>query len=439
MDEEEAPKVVNVTIPYQPRKWQKDVYTKLKRFNVLVVHRGAGKSILCMNQLLRRALSGPQYAEYVYLLPLRNQAQRNVWTPIKRFCDPIPGVRYNNTTLEITLPNGAKIMILGADDPEKLRGLHLHGIILDEFADMHVNTWRAVRPMLTNHQGWVIWIGTPKGHNAFYTKYMQSQEPQRINWYGEILPWWKTGALPEEEIAFAKEDLLPEEFAQELECSFEAALVGSYYGNALAVLRDNKSISSEPLYRDDLEVHTAWDLGIRDRMSVWFFQLITEISPEGKKTDYICFIDFEEHSNYGFSEWAEIIKLKTRHYGYRYGTHIAPFDIKNREIGSGISRLETAEQVGIYFEVCPKQDIMDGIELVRRHLPRCKFHSIMCEDGLESLANYKAKTDKAGQGLGPEHSIWSHAADSIRYGITHVVQVMNMPAITRIPFLKLRR
>ena len=307
----------------------------------------------------------------------------------------------SSVDLDVTLPNGAIIHILGADDPEKLRGMHLNGIVFDEFADMHPLTWRACRPMLTNHRGWAIWIGTPKGHDEFYRKYMQALEPQRTTWFGEILPWWKTQALDQQEIVEAKSEMLAEEFSQELECSFEAALVGSYYGGALAKLRDEGRISGDKLYRPDLEVHTAWDLGIRDRMSVWFFQLTGKVGRNGNMEDAIHFIDYEEHSNFGFPEWSEILKIKARNYDYRYGTHIAPFDIKNREIGTGISRLESAEQVGIRFEQCPKQDVMDGIELVRRHLPRCRFNSIMCEDGLEALAMYRAKTDKSGQGLGP--------------------------------------
>lgn len=357
-------------------------------------------SVFAMNELLMRAARGPAWAEYVYLLPFRNQALRNVWVPLKRFCDPIPNVRYNNTSLEIVLPNNAKIMTLGADDPDKLRGLHLHGIVLDEFADMVPRTWMTVRPMLTNHSGWVLWIGTPRGRGPFWDKYCQSQEISRTTWYGEILPWWKTGALKVEEVEQMKSEMSTEEFAQEMECSFDAALVGAYYAKQLSELRASGRISAEPLYRDDLEVHTSWDLGIRDYMAVWFFQLVK---------DEIHFIDYIEESNWGFPEWSAALQVKARNNGYRYGTHIAPFDIKIRELGSGISRLESAEQCGIHFEQCPKQDPMDGIELVRRHLLRSRFQSIMCEDGLEALAMYRAKVDKSGQGLGPEHSVYSHA------------------------------
>lgn len=426
--EQEAP-ARQIILPYTPRPWQLAMHQKLKRFNVLVVHRGAGKTVMALNQLIREALSGPPQAEYVYLLPLKNQAHRNVWLPLKRFTDPIPYVKYNNNTLEVILPNEAKIMVLGADDPEKLRGLHLHGIILDEFADMHPNTWRAVRPMLSNHNGWVIWIGTPKGHNEFYRKYLQSQEEHRTQWFGELLPWWKTKALKETEVELMRSEMLPEEFAQELECSFEAALVGAYYGHCLEEARNSGRITDAKLFREDLEVHTSWDLGIRDRMAVYWFQLVG---------DRINFLDFEEHSNWGLQEWAEVLRQKERNYGYRYGVHIAPHDIKNRELGSGISRLESAEQVGIRFEVCPKQDVMDGIDLVRRNFHRCHFHSVMCADALDALSMYRAKVDKAGQGLGPEHSIYSHAADSLRYAITHIVQVLQMPALVRMPFLRSR-
>lgn len=416
---------MEIKIPYKPRPWQQQLHNITKRFNVIVAHRGSGKSIYSMNEVIKQALIGPALAQYAYILPQLTMGRRNVWDAWKYFSSAVPETRFNNTLMETRFPNESRVHILGADDPDALRGLHLHGVVLDEYSDMHADTWKVVRPMLTNHKGWVIWIGTPKGRNSFYDMYMRSQEPDRPSWFGVIMPWFKTNALSLEEVEQARSEMSPEEFAQELECSFDAALVGAFYARQLSELRENGRISYTPIYRPDLEVHVAFDLGIRDQMACWWFQLVG---------NDINFIDYEQHSNFGFPEWATILKNKP----YRYGTYIAPHDIRVRELGAGISRLEAAENLGIPFEICPKHDVMDGIEAVRRTLPRCRFAMSECADGVDMLGMYRSKTDKAGNPIGPEHSAASHCADSLRYAIIYATQVMTEPQMMRVP-LNFRR
>ena len=119
--------------------------------------------------------------------------------------------------------------------------------------------------------------------------------------------------------------------------------------------------------------------------------------------------------------------------GYNYGLHVFPHDIKMREIGTGISRLEAAEAFGIFGMVCPKQSIDDGIEIVRRTLPKCRFDLTRTAKGVEALSAYVSKQDKDGAPLGPLHSWASHAADAFRYGCTYVEQVLNQPSMLRMP------
>lgn len=403
----------NVIIPYTPRNWQREVYKKLKRFNVLVVHRGAGKSVFAAAVLGRKMLSGPADAEYAYVLPHRNQAERNIWDTLKRLYENVPGVTLNNTTLVLRMPNGSKLHVLGADNPDSLRGLHLHGMVLDEYSEMHVNTWGTVRPMLTNHKGWVIWIGTPKGRNAFFDKYQEATDSANDkNWFGTKMRWQDTGALDEEEIELARQTMAPHEFEQEMECSFNAAITGSYYGEAIDKIHEAGQIGGHVQFNPEYPVHTAWDLGIRDKMSVWFFQKV--FNHETLEFD-IHLIDYQEESGLGFSDWVTILQTRASTLGYRYHMHYAPHDTRNRELGTGITRLEAAANIGLQFDIVPPHQVMDGIYLVRKHMPQCHFNLERCGQGLEHLRAYRAKVDRNGMALGPLHDEASHCADAFRY------------------------
>ena len=410
-----------VIIPYKPRPWQKDLHRKIKRFNVLVFHRGAGKSIFALNELVKKMLSGPSFAEYAYILPHRNQAERNVWDPLKRYTEMIPGVTYNNSTLVMRMPNGSKLNILGADNPESLRGLHLHGLILDEYSEMHPDTWDIVYPMTTNHEAWVIWIGTPKGRNHFFDKYQEAIDPANSEeWMGMLMGYKDTKIFSEKEIAIARKTMLPHKFAQEMECSFNAAITGSYYGDYLDKLQAEHKIGGHINLDPNYAIRTAWDIGIRDKMAVWFFQLIPVVS---EKRFEIRVIDYEEQSGYGFQDWVSILKNRTDECGYRYGRHYAPHDIANRELGTGISRLDAAAGYGIHFTKVSSHGVMDGIHLVRKHLPHATFNLDRVSLGLEHLRAYRAKKDRNGMGLGPLHDDASHCADAFRYLIVGLFTV----------------
>ena len=415
-----------IRIPYSPRPWGQELHDNDALFRVIICHRGAGKTFWAINELIRAALTGPPRATYLYVMPKANQARRTVWDSVQQFVSKIPGHKCEKLPMTTTFPNGSKLLLLGSDDPESLRGLHVHGIVLDEVDDMSPLVWDIIRPTLTINNGFCSWIGTPKGKAELYKRYMMSQDPEMEDWYGIVLPWQKTGVIPLAKIEQIRTEMSPEMFGQEYECDFDAALVGAYYGRHIQELRENGRVAyyDTPLYRDDLEVHTCWDLGIRDEMAVWWYQLVG---------DQIHFINHECHSNFGFPEWGPLLDNKAKEYGYRYGDYVAPFDVRNRELGTGISRMESGAQYGLHFVACPDQGVQDGIEMVRHALPRCRFDMNHCEEGVEALLAYRSKLDKDGHPIGPLHDWASHSADSLRYGITWIEQVVNQPAVMRVP------
>lgn len=185
--------------------------------------------------------------------------------------------------------------------------------------------------------------------------------------------------------------------------AFKAATEGAYYREQFNRIRYDGRICSVPA-QDGVHVYTSWDLGISDYTAIWFWQVV------GRE---IHLIDYYENNNYGLSHYADILKEK----GYRYGTHVGPHDLAVREIGAkGMSRYESALDLGINFFVMPKAPIEDGIEHVRKVLSICYFDESNCKDGITHMENYRKVWDERNGQFrdAPKHSKESHAADAFR-------------------------
>jgi len=195
-----------------------------------------------------------------------------------------------------------------------------------------------------------------------------------------------------------------EQYQQEFECSFTAAIIGAYYAKLIADAEDAGKITRVP-YDPSLPVHTAWDLGMNDSTAIWFAQIF--------RGGAVNVIDYYESSGVGLDHYAEVLRQKE----YHYGDHLAPHDIEVRELGSGKSRLETAYNLGIRFRVIPKMKIADGINAARMMLPKCYFDDDKCAVGLECLKQYRQDWDDKRQIFRnhPRHDFTSHAADAFRY------------------------
>ncbi len=210
--------------------------------------------------------------------------------------------------------------------------------------------------------------------------------------------------VKKEELEAARAQMTPEQYEQEYECSFTAAIIGAYYGKLLSDADDNGRVTRVP-YDPAYPVHTAWDLGINDSTAIWFAQVFRGGS--------INVIDYYENSGVGLDHYAEILRQKD----YHYGDHLAPHDIEVRELGSGKSRLETAFSLGIRFRVIPKMKIADGINAARMMLPKCFFDREKTYDGLEMLRQYRQEWDERKKVFRdhPRHDYTSHSADAFRY------------------------
>jgi len=236
-------------------------------------------------------------------------------------------------------------------------------------------------------------------------------------WFQQTLSVDDTRAISQEAVDEERESGMPDEMIQqEFYCSFDAPLVGSYYGNAMARLLADGKITGVP-YESRLEVHTSWDLGMGDSTSIIFFQ---------RHGGEIRIIDYYESSGEGLAHYVKILKEKE----YIYGEHIAPHDIQVREMGTGKSRLEVARELGIRFRVAANLRIDDGIEAVRTTLPKCFFDEKKCSHLIEALRQYRKDFDEKNKVFRdrPLHDWTSHPADAMRYLAVGLRDQLNMNA-----------
>ena len=376
-----------VSTHYNPRPFQLKIHKNLKRFNVLVAHRRFGKTHLAINEIIDQALRCPlKHPVYAYIAPTYGQAKRVAWDLLKIYLQDIPGVIFNEADLraEIERPDKRdkiKIMLLGAENPNAIRGIYLDGVVLDEYASMNPEIWSmVVRPALSDRYGWCIFVGTPMGSNHFYDIYtMAKAEP---SWYVEVFKASETGVVPLSELEAARQVMSEAEYAQEFECSFSASLVGAYYGKEMQKCADEKRITAIS-YDPILPVYTFWDLGISDTTCIWFAQVL-----QGRE---IRWIDYHEESGQGLDHYARVLQNK----GYLYEEHMLPHDGAVRELGTGKSRQETLRGLvkGVRVTIGKKMAVADGINAARLMLAKSWFDGAKCDKGIESLKNYERVWD----------------------------------------------
>ena len=222
----------DVVIPYYPRPiWRDVIHPALEKKNraVLVCHRRFGKSVGCINELIKKALENEKRApQYCYLGPFRNQAKLIAWEYLKFYARAVPGVKINESDLFVEFPTlhpgspGAKIMIVGADKPDRLRGIYLDGCVLDEYAQVRQNVYGEILvPALTDRNGFAFFVGTPKGQNQFYERYLKALNDDR--YFVCCYRADETNVLTEQQIADMKKEMTDIEIRQELLCDFTAS------------------------------------------------------------------------------------------------------------------------------------------------------------------------------------------------------------------------
>jgi phage terminase large subunit len=389
-------------VQYRPRPHFVAFHTRTQRWATLVCHRRAGKTVAAINEIIGRGLhSLKPNGQYAYIAPFREQAKRVAFDYLLRYTSGIRS-HTNIAELSVTLLNGTRVYLFGADNPDALRGIYLDGVVIDEPAQMRPRLFsEVIRPLLADRKGWAVFIGTPAGKNEFWRIVEQAKlDPQ--NWYVLILKASESGILPQEELDDSAKIMSEDEYAQEYECSFDAAIKGSYYGK---IVNQMGSRLGEAPFDAALPVHVSMDLGFTDSTATWIWQTL------GSETRYI---EAYEHSGLEIADYVDILRSKP----YVYGEIWLPHDARAKSLQTGRSTIEILSlQHGIRPKIVPMLSVQQGIQAARLMLSSCWIDAVRCADGVEALRQYQREWDDEISAFkqNPKHDASSHYADSFRY------------------------
>ena len=398
---------------FKPRPWQEPVFDAL--FNkgykrvLCVWHRRSGKDVAGWNAIIRAALM--KVGVYFYCAPTFSQCRKIIWDSITndgfKFLDFIPPElisRKNDQQMKIHLRNGSMIQLIGSDTYDtSLVGSNPQGIVFTEWALSDPRAYQFARPILTANDGWALFLSTPRGKNHLWEMYQIAQYSPE--WYCQVTTIEDTNVVSQEMIDKERIDGLMSEdmIRQEYYCDFSMGVEGAFYAKYLDKMRNNGQIGGVP-WEAGFKVHTVWDIGVRDATTIIFFQTIGQT---------VRLIDCYSNNKEGLEHYVNYVLTKP----YTYGRHIAPHDIRVKEWGSGMTRLEKAKQLGISFTIAPDVSIYDGIEAVRTAFSKMWIDVKGCDLLLKALENYRQEWDHKRKvyNAQPLHDWSSHFADCARY------------------------
>jgi phage terminase large subunit len=400
--------------PYQRRLW--DYFERGGKRACCVWHRRAGKDEVLLHLTAAKAMLRP--ATYWYMLPEAAQARKAIWEAVnphtgrRRIDEAFPAeirqtVRENEMFMRFV--NGSTWQVVGSDNYNSLIGSPPAGLVFSEYSIANPSAWDILRPILAENEGWAAFNYTPRGPNHGETLYEAAKADPM--WFAERLTVADTNVFSEERLRQELKELVANNgdhgralYEQEYYCSFLAAVVGAYFGREMQAAEDEGRILERAVYDPGLQVHTAWDLGISNYTVIWFYQ------QAGFETRIV---DCYAAMGYGLDHYAGVLQGK----GYRYGNHYLPHDVAPKELGTGRTRIETLASLGINANVVPMLPVEDGINAVRRILPRCWFDRDKCAEGIKALKLYRRQWDDVRKVFyeRPMHDWTSDFADAFRY------------------------
>jgi hypothetical protein len=421
--------ITDISVPQRswcPRPHQQRLWNYLLRGGkraVAVWHRRAGKDEIAMHATAVAMLERP--GNYWHCLPEYSSGRKAIFDAVnphtgrRRIDECFPhqmraGIREHDMWLKAV--NGSTWQVVGSDSVTSGGGIgsSTAGIVFSEWSLANPSAWAYYRPILEENNGWACWISTPRGRNHLLSTYQHAQRTR--GWFAELLTVDDTNALTPEAVAETLSEYTTMFGAdagramveQELYCSFTAAVMGAFYAIECRDVRNEGRIRGDVEALDDRPVHRAWDLGVGDDTSIWWFQA------QGSQ---IVILDHYAASGVGLEHYAGVIEQRAREHGWRDGNDHVPHDAKVKEWGSGRTRVETMQSMGLHPIVVPHHTIDDGINAVRRVLPLCVFHDRCEETGIAALEQYRREwdDDKKAFRANAIHDWTSHPADAFRY------------------------
>jgi phage terminase large subunit len=403
-----------VARPYQQPFWDA-MDSGLKRA-ILVWHRRTGKDKTAFNYMVEKAWE--RVGTYYYFYPTYAQGKKAIWDGMDRegfpFLHHIPleiRAGTNETEMQIKLKNGSIVQLVGTDNIDSIMSTNPIGCVFSEYALQDPRAWEFVRPILRENGGWAIFLFTPRGRN--FAKRLYDHNLKNPDWFCQLLTVKDTGM--EWAAEADRKDGMPESLIQqEYYCSFLGDTEDKYYAQYIARAEKEGRITDVP-YDPRFGVETWWDIGIGDATAIWFVQ-------SDPFTGSLRVIDYVETRNEALPYFAAEIRSRK----WPYDVHVFPHDAGHRNPETGTRYADAAESLGLTpAQIAPKLKVQEGIDAVRRMLPRMYFDRTKCRRGLDALEAYK-KAPVRGVDVEdsstveysntPVHDWSSHGADALRTG-----------------------
>lgn len=387
-----------------------------------IAHRRWGKDDVALH---RTAIAAHErVATYWHALPEYAQARKAIWNAVnphtgkRRIDEAFPHELRSSTNdqeMLIKFKVGSTWQVIGSDRYNSLVGAGVAGVVFSEWALCNPSAWGYISPMMEENDGWSMFITTPRGKNHAWS--MLEAAKKSPGWFHDVSNVMQTGAIAPERleeilqtnyIAIYGEDMGRAQFEQEYLCSFNAAILGAFYARELVAVRNEGRIDPTLEAEPFIPVHTAWDIGVKDDTSIWFFQVVG---------GQVYILDCYTASGVGVDHYAQIVHTKYDRMGWQRGNDYVPHDARVKEWGTGRTRVETMQGLDLNPVVVPIAGMLDGINAVRQTLPRCVFHQNCEEQGIAALEQYRREwdDDKKTFKQNPVHDWSSHLSDAFRY------------------------
>ena len=416
---------------------------------VSVWHRRGGKDLAAM--MIAQVCAFRKPGIYWHLLPTYAQGKKVIWNGIdnegRRFVDywprsAIASARNDEMMmrLEVDDPKNpgktatSVYQVIGGDQVDRAVGANPLGIIFSEFSLMNPMTMDILRPIVEANDGWMIFPYTPRGSNHGLDLLEMAK---KNGWFWEVLGIDKTWRGDGKRIVTLEqfEQIKKEEIdkggdgaiaQQEYMCSFTAPMQGSYFAKEMADAEAEGRICALR-HEVELPVYTSWDLGVRDTMVVWFYQIVD---------GWVHWLDYYASAGYGIEHYVQEVFKKS----YVYKRHFGPHDVGNRSVQTGKTLMEVAGKLGLRFTQVPRTRNLDNdIQACRLAIRKSKFDPDRCGHGIRALKEYSRKWDPALRvwAKAPSHNWASHPVDAFRTGAIMLPNIV--PGVKKPPIYPLEQ
>ena len=363
-----------------------------------IAHRRWGKDEIAL--MTTCELAHGRVGNYWHCMPEFEQGRKALWNGVnahtgkRRIDEAFPEyirASKDEQQMLIRFQNGSTWQLVGSDRYNALVGAGVAGIVFSEWALANPSAWAYMRPMLEENNGWAMFITTPRGNNHAKAMYDHAvKHPD--TWFAEVSSVLETKALTDDQleeslseyISLYGEDLGRAQFEQEYLCSFNAAILGAFFGGEVSRAERDGRICELPIVSSS-PVHTAWDLGKAINNPIWCFQVVGGVPR---------IVDFYRPETDDLEDWCRWLDDK----GY-HGDDYVPHDILATEWGRGRTRMDTLRALGRRPKRIPMVAVADGLQAARKTINAATFHAGEDErgqrmaTGIDGLKNYRREWD----------------------------------------------